>query len=367
LSPGSIAVRAFFFGLSRYNLRNPEDTLSKLRLIQCGVGGMGRAWWSNATGNSPDFDLVAIVDVAQKAIDEAGEALKLPPDRRFNSLEDAIAKVPADAILTVTPPTIHAPHARYAMEHGLHVLTEKPIADTMDNAKMMVRLATQNKRQLVVAQNYRYRACIQKLKELIASEILGTFGHGHIDFYIPADFTGTFRETMEYPLLVDMSIHHLDMIRAVTGKNIVKVTAHTFNPPWSWYKHHAGLNMLMELDGGLAFSYSGDWSAIGKFTSWNGTWRLQCANGSIHLEDDKVSIARSEKWNKNLQIEQIETPALEAEGQVALLANFAKAIRDGSPAETSGADNLNSFGAVMAGVVSAREGRSVMVREITGD
>ena len=47
----------------------------KLRLIQAGVGGMGKAWWTNATKSSPDFDLVAIVDISDAALTEAGDAL----------------------------------------------------------------------------------------------------------------------------------------------------------------------------------------------------------------------------------------------------------------------------------------------------
>jgi len=325
---------------------------------------MGKTWWSTVTNQSPDFDLVAIVDVVPSSLNEAGDALGLPPERRFRSLEEAIDKVPADAVLTVTPPVVHAQHAKYAMEHGLHVLTEKPIADTLENARMMVRLASQYQRQLVVGQNYRFRPPVQKLKQLITDQTVGEFGHGHIDFYIPADFTGTFRETMEFPLLVDMAIHHLDLIRCVTGRDIVKVTAQAFKPSWSWYQHQAGLKMLIELDGGLPFSYSGDWSALGKSTSWNGTWRLQCGAGSIHMEDDKVSVARSERWSKNQTIEQIDSPSLELEGQAALLASFATAIRTGVAAETSGANNIPSFAAVIAGVISAREGRPVNLKEL---
>ncbi|CAN5589585.1 Gfo/Idh/MocA family oxidoreductase [soil metagenome] len=338
--------------------------MSKLRLIQCGTGGMGKAWWSSVTSKSPDFDLVAIVDVVPKSLDDAGDAIGIPPDRRFRSLEEAVDKVPADAVLTVTPPVVHAQHAKFAMERGLHVLTEKPIADTLENARMMVRLAAQNQRQLVVGQNYRFRGPIQKLKQLIATQAAGEFGHGHIDFYIPADFTGTFRETMEFPLLVDMAIHHLDLIRCITGRDIVKVTAHTFKPSWSWYQHQPGLKMLIELDGGLPFSYSGDWSALGRSTSWNGNWRLQCSGGSIHLEDDKITIARSERWAKNQTNEAVEAPPLELEGQAALLASFATAIRTGTQAETSGANNLPSFAAVIAGVISAREGRPVNLKEL---
>lgn len=342
--------------------------MSKLRLIQCGMGGMGHAWWQKVTNQSPDFNLVAIVDVVDKPLHEAGDKLGLPRESRFTSLEAALDSVQADAVLTVTPPVVHVEHARLAFARGLHLLTEKPIAHDLPAAKEMVDLAHRAGKQLVVAQNYRYSSALDKLIKLVREEQpVGAFGHGHIDFYIPADFTGTFRQKMEYVLLVDMAIHHMDLIRAVTGRNIVRVTAHTFNPSWSWYEHHAGLKLLLELEGGLPFSYSGDWSAHGRFTTWNGTWRLQCERGAIHLdEESRITISRSGKWQKDLTLEPVEVPPIPLEAQAALLSRFAQAIRSGVPAETSGEDNLWSFGAVMAGVISAKERRTVDVAELIG-
>jgi predicted dehydrogenase len=121
--------------------------------------------------------------------------------------------------------------------------------------------------------------------------------------------------------------------------------------------------MLLELEGGIPFSYSGDWSAIGRSTSWNGNWRLQCAGGSLHLEDDHLTIARCQRWNRDPVQEAVEIPPIARTAQAALLHQFATAIRSGTPAETSGQDNLWSFAAVMAGVKSAQEGRAV---EVTG-
>lgn len=327
---------------------------------------MGKAWWKGPVRDSPDFELVALVDILDAPLHEAGDALALPRQRRFNSLEAALHHVRADAVLSVTPPAVHVEHARLAFAWGLHLLTEKPIAHDMLAARAMVELARQTNRQLVVAQNYRFSAAVQRLRSLVAQNVVGALGHGHIDFYIPADFTGTFRESMEFPLLVDMSIHHIDLIRAVTGRNIVRVTATTFNPSWSWFKHDAALKMLLELEGGIVFSYSGDWTAKGRSTTWNGNWRLQCAEGSIHLEDDQLAVARSARWKANPTSESIEIPPIERAGQVELLHQFAKSIRTTVPAETSGEDNLWSFGAVMAAVVSARQGRSVEVAEMLG-
>jgi len=340
--------------------------MSKLRLIQCGVGGMGRTWWHDATGKSPDFELVAIVDIDDAALAEAGEALSLDASKRFKSLESALEKVQADAVLTVTPPAVHVEHAKIAFARGLHLLTEKPIAPDLAGAKKMVELAERAGKQLSVAQNYRYSSPMSRLKSLLDEKLVGEFGHGHIDFYIPGDFTGSFRETMQFPLLVDMAIHHLDLIRYITGRNITKVTAQTFNPPWSWFDHHAGLNMLMELEGGVPFSYSGDWSAKGRSTAWNGTWRLQCAQGSLHLDGEKISIDRCEMWGKNKTSEPVDIPELSPKAQAALLRHFAESIRTGNPPATSGRDNLWSFAAVMAGVKSASEGRTVEVGELLG-
>src|SRR5687768_966327 len=101
---------------------------SKLRLIQCGLGGMGRAWRDNATSASPDFEVVAVVDVNADALAEGGEQLRVPAERRFGDLAAAIARVEADAVLTVTPPAVHVEHAKLAFAAGLHLLTEKPIA-----------------------------------------------------------------------------------------------------------------------------------------------------------------------------------------------------------------------------------------------
>ena len=336
--------------------------MKKLRLIQCGIGGFGQSWLSEVTSKSPDFEVVALVDISQADLVRAGAETGIPVERQFTGLAAALETVPADAILSVTPPPIHVQHARLAFSRGLHVMTEKPFADTLEHADEMLRLAKESGKQLVVSQNYRYRPVIARAKQLLAEKIMGDFGHGHIDFYIPADFGGSYRTTMDFPLLIDMAIHHLDLIRYVTGRNIVKVTTLSFRPGWSWYKHDSGLKMLLELEDGTNFSYSGDWSGKGRPTSWSGSWRLQCAEGSIHLENDEIQVARCEKWGKDPTSEKVESPALEFSERAATLHLFAEAIRTGRPGELDGTNNIWSFAAVIAGMESARTGLPVAVK-----
>ena len=343
--------------------QNPQQNPGKLRLIQCGVGGHG-ASWVPVTTTSPDFDLVAIVDVVPANLETAGEQANLPQSQRFASLEAALEAVEADAILTVTPPAVHLPHARLAFERGLHLITEKPFADTLENAREMLKLSQEANCKLVVSQNYRYTKPFHTLRQAFEARVVGDYGHGHLDFYIPGDFTGSFRETMEFPLLIDMAIHHIDMIRAALGQNVARVSAFSFKPSWSWFQHQAGLKMIFEMEDGTPFSYSGDWSAKGRATSWSGNWRLQCADGALHFENDKVLVSKSETWSKNQTVEEVPFVAPPFESTRGTLHDFAISIRGGAEAQTSGADNIYSLATVFAAVKSAQEKRSVQVREL---
>ena len=260
---------------------------------------------------------------------------------------------------------VHVRHAEVAFEAGLHLLTEKPIAASMDDARRMVKLAKDADRVLMVAQNYRYSPAAQTLIRLMREKPLGQLGHGHIDFYIPADFPGSFRETMPHVLLVDMAIHHLDLVRAVTGRNITRVTAQSFKTPWSWYRDGPGLKMLMTLDGGVPFSYSGDWTGRGRLTTWNGAWRLQCEHGCIELlHDGTIRLTRSDKWENGVVAETVPPDDIPENYTHALMTRFIEACRTNTPPDTSGADNLWSFAAVQAGVRSAESSTSVDVTDL---
>lgn len=348
------------------NTPEPQRQGSKLRLIQCGVGGHGGSWVP-IVADSPDFDLAAIVDVVPANLEKVGAQTGLPENRRFSSLEAALEAVEADAIATITPPTVHLPHARLAFERGLHLITEKPFADTLENAREMLRLSQAANCKLVVSQNYRYMKPFHTLRQQFNAKAAGDYGHGHLDFYIPGDFTGSFRETMEFPLLVDMAIHHIDLIRACLGQNVARVSAFSFQPSWSWFQHEAGLKMVLEMEDGTPFSYAGDWSAKGRATSWSGNWRLQCSDGALHMENDKVLVSKSETWMKNQTVEEVPLQAPEFESIHGTLHDFAESIRSGTDAQTSGADNIHSLATVFAAVKSAREKRSVELSELLGE
>ena len=338
----------------------------RLRIIQAGVGGHGGSW-VKVLSDHPDAEAVAVVDVNPAALATAGDALDVPPNRRFDDLQTALAAVECDAVLSVTPPKVHPVHAELAAAAGRHFLVEKPLAEDLAAARKMVERFDAAGLQLAVCQQRRYDADMLALRDAMRQKVVGDLGHGHVDFYIPADFTGSFRETMPHVLLVDMAVHHFDLIRSVTGLDVRRVYATSFNPAWSWYEGQAALKMILTLDdgtaGGLPFSYSGDWSARGRDTSWQGDWRLQCAEGDVRFaKRGGIEIDRGGRGFGDTLASTEFRPIPAARGaQAALLSDFVAGVRNGASAPTSGRDNFKTVAAVFAAVESAETGRAVDV------
>src|SRR5690606_17530683 len=95
---------------------------------------------------------------------------------------------------------------------------------------------------------------------------------------------------------------------------------------------------------------------------------LQCAEGSIHFGTGHqgVEIFRSEPgWDEKHDLDRrpLKQPAW-GNSQQGVIASFAEAIRTGTPAMTSGQDNLQTIAAVFAGVKSSETGQPVVVKDL---
>ena len=101
-----------------------------LRIVQVGVGGYGATWLQTVLAAPDRATYVGLVDVDGAALAAAATETGVPADRCFHSLGAALSTVAADAVLCIVPPAHHESVIVPALEAGLHVLSEKPIADT---------------------------------------------------------------------------------------------------------------------------------------------------------------------------------------------------------------------------------------------
>ncbi len=333
-----------------------------MRLVQVGVRGMGNHW-VGVGRRSGEVEVAGYVDVVPAHLEQLQQEHGVPASACYGALGEALAAVRPDGVLCIVPPQFHRDVAVQALRAGCHVLTEKPLADTWERCVEMAAEARRAGRVLMVGQNYRYSRPVQTLRRVIRDGGLGRPGQVAVHFFKGPHFGG-FRDQMPHPLIVDMSIHHFDMMRYILDADPVSVYAQSWNPQWSWYRGDASATVLFEMrradaggDRPIRVTYTGSWCANGAGTPWNGEWRVLCDDGCAMLRDDHVLIQRrdGQPW------EEVPLDPLPRGGQDHLLHEFVAAVREGRAPETSADDNLKSIAMVFRTVASIESGRPVAV------
>jgi predicted dehydrogenase len=315
---------------------------------------MGQTWLRTIAA-SDEVGYVAWVDVNEQMLQEKCEAYDFSPQHCYTSLQEALENEEADGLINVTPPQYHRAISCAALDAGLHVLSEKPLADSMASARDIVECAEKAEAILMVAQNYRYRDVAATLRQTLASGRYGAAGQVQVNFFKGPHFGG-FREEMDYPLIIDMSIHHFDMMRYILDADPRTVGGYSWNPRWSWFAGDASACLFFEFENGLSVVYNGSWCSTGAETSWNGDWRIECEQGVILSRDDTVSVGETENT-----LAKVESKGATPSNQDYLLHEFYEAVMEGSRPATHGRDNLKSLSMVFSAVEAVRTGRVIQL------
>lgn len=337
-----------------------------MRLIQAGVGGFGQSW-AQIVQAAPGVELVAAVDPVAASRERARAVLGL--DEVFATLAEALTAVEADAVVVVSPPATHHAVASEALAAGKHVLVEKPLATTIDEALDLVDAAERAGRTLMVSQNYRYRAPARAVQAAVAAGEIGALAMVRVACLRETRTlfgAGNFRYSMRHPFLLDMSIHHADLVRAVTGADVVTVFARSWPVADSPYAHHPAMVAVMELSNGATVVYEGTWASHGPETSWNGDWSLEGERGRLvwtgAVGDHLIGDVTIERWGEPATI--VAQPTLEAVDRAGALDAFRRSLERGTTPETSAADNVRSLAIVLGCVESIERGDAVDLRDL---
>ncbi|GAA2024268.1 Gfo/Idh/MocA family oxidoreductase [Catenulispora yoronensis] len=335
-------------------------TPGPLRAVVVGAGFMGRNW-AREIALQPDTELVGWVDLDEAALQdaakEAGVSVVLGTD-----LAALLDDLRPDIVFNSSPPAAHRAVTTAALEHGCAVLTEKPMAMSLAEARDLVAVAERTGRLLAVTQDRRQLSGTRALKE--AARRLAPLTRLEIDFRLPHR-AGPYVHLWDEPLLREMAIHLFDAARAVTGADATSVFCNAYRTPWSWYPGNDSAEALFRMDGGLHFAFTGCWTARSDFTSWTGSWYLEGAGGCATWDgvNAPVLTPAREEGQAEPPAEPLPVAPQSAEfpGLAEVLAGFVRALRTGEVPDGECHDNLRSLAMVEAAVLSARTGQSAVV------
>ncbi len=321
-----------------------------MKVIQVGIGGMGNTWL-NTVLNSSEVEYAALVEVNEDIVRQQVEKYGLDRSLIFRSLPEALAAVSADGVIDVTPPAFHPEISMTALAAGIPVLSEKPLANTLADAAAIVQKSNETGVLHMVAQNYRYHTPVQTLKRVLASGEFGRVGSVTVEFFKGPHFGG-FREEMAYPLIIDMAIHHFDLMRFFLESDPISVFGRSWNPAWSWYKGDASASVSLEFASGVMVAYNGSWCSTGQETSWNAHWRFECERGVITLQDDRgyaqprsdelLSRGGYSQFN-NGEVVEVKPIELAHVAQAYLLHEFYESVTQHKAVATTCQDNIKSL------------------------
>ncbi|MCY3838466.1 MAG: Gfo/Idh/MocA family oxidoreductase, partial [Gammaproteobacteria bacterium] len=188
--------------------------MTSLNALLVGCGGMGNNW-AGILDPRTDINIVGLVDVVPAASGALASqnGMDVP---RFSSLDDALRSIDVEVVLDTSIPETRRQIAGEAMEAGCHVLSEKPLATSVEEALELLAISARTGKTHAVMQNRRYLAGTQGMRQLVADGVIGEVGMVCADFFLGAHFGG-FRDEMANILLLDMAIHTFDQARFMTG------------------------------------------------------------------------------------------------------------------------------------------------------
>ncbi len=188
-----------------------------IRIAVVGAGYIGEIH-TKAVKNTMGVEVVAVVDQITDKADNFANKYSIPNE--FSSLDDLLESHVADAIIISTPNFLHATQAIKAMKAGLHVMVEKPMALTADEAKLMNCISLDTSRVLMVGHCWRYDTEVNWLRNQIVEKKLGkivrTKGYGVHENWGPAGWFVK-KDLSGGGALFDMGIHAIDTVRYLLG------------------------------------------------------------------------------------------------------------------------------------------------------
>ena len=328
------------------------------RVLQVGLGARGRTW-ARLVRDCPLAEAVGYVEPRPDARDWAPANGYQAPT--FGRLDAALSAVDADLALIVTPPDGRLDLVRRLAARRIEILAEKPLSLALDDAAALVREAEAGGVRLGVAQNFRYLPSTEMLRARLESGAFGRATFVTVTYIRNRDGMeprlNRYPLTMAQPMLLEQSIHHLDLFRYVYDAEVESVSCITWNPTGSMYGDDACTAALLRLTNGVVVTYQGTWVSGHDVLAFQ--WRTDCERGVIVQRSLFGDLAEGATRDTELTPLPIaETEPLVTDAGV-LLEDFIRTGREGRPFGSDGRDHLKTLALTLACVESSRSGSRI--------
>jgi predicted dehydrogenase len=185
-----------------------------LKAVRVGVVGVGHLGVHHARVYTEILgaNLVGVVDVDCDRAHDVAESLGVPA---YTDLEIFLDEAKPDALSIVVPTVRHLDVSRRAMKRGVHLLIEKPVTASTEEAEELLRIASDRNLILQVGHVERFNSAIQQVREIVSEPL-----------YIQSRRMGPFSNRVsDVGVVLDLMIHDVDIILSLVHSDIVDISA----------------------------------------------------------------------------------------------------------------------------------------------
>jgi UDP-N-acetyl-2-amino-2-deoxyglucuronate dehydrogenase len=208
----------------------PDNTITKRwRVALVGCGRISKNHFE-AIARLEGLQLVGVADIVPERAEAAGQANNVP---WFRSLEAMLAGVECDVVVVATPSGLHPEHGIIAAQAGKHVITEKPMAISLEGADALIAACEARGVRLFVVKQNRLNAPIQLVKRAIEKGRFGRIFTANCtvrwarpqEYYDQAPWRGTW--ALDGGAFMNQASHYIDLMQWLVGEpeSVVAITA----------------------------------------------------------------------------------------------------------------------------------------------
>lgn len=203
--------------------------MTKLRVAVIGCGSIAEYRHLPEYNSHPDVEIVAVCDIVEERAEKTAE---LYQTKAYTDFQQLLDKEKPDAVSVCLPNYLHASVSIAAFRAECHVLCEKPMATSLEEAEAMIEAAAVANKKLMIAHNQRFVPSHVKAKALIESGEAGkiysfrtTFGHGGPeDWSAEGPDSWFFRKDKAFiGAMGDLGVHKADLLRYLLGEEFSEV------------------------------------------------------------------------------------------------------------------------------------------------
>lgn len=334
--------------------------MAKVKIGVIGCGSIAQHRHLPEYKMNEQVELVAVCDINTERANSVAQQYGV---KAYTNYEELLASGTVEAVSVCTPNYLHAPISVAALNSGVHVLCEKPMATSEEEAKAMIEAAKTNGKKLMIGHNQRFVASHQKARELIEKGEIGkiysfrtAFGHGGPEGWsVDGKESWFFKKDEAFiGAMGDLGVHKTDMLRYILNEEIVEVGSFVESNAKDFANVDDNAVCVLKTESGIIGTLAASWAYNGKEDN---STIVYGEKGILRLEDDPTySLVAQYATGEvvNYELGKIQSNDEGGQSNSHVIEQFVDAVAEDKESPVPGEEGLKSLAVILAALKSSQ-------------